>query len=65
LLVTGGYICFVIACVFTIDEQSSPKERGFTFFLPVLIATVAFIQIAYKKGEKPQWQWGIKQNKKK
>ena len=26
--------------------------------LPVILLTALFILIAYKKGEKPRWQWG-------
>ena len=29
-----------------------------TFALPIIILTIVLIFIAYKKGEKPRWQWG-------
>lgn len=28
--------------------------------LPIIIFTSIFIFIMYRKGEKPKWQWGIK-----
>lgn len=31
-----------------------------TFALPIIVLTVLLIVIAYKKGEKPRWQWGNK-----
>lgn len=29
-----------------------------TFALPIIVLTILLIIIAYKKGEKPRWQWG-------
>lgn len=29
------------------------------FGLPVILLTALFILIAYRKGEKPKWQWGL------
>ncbi len=34
-----------------------------TFALPIIILTVLLIIIAYKKGEKPRWQWGLPKEK--
>ncbi len=59
-LVTLVFLGAVILFALTIDESSSGKEMVFTFFLPVAILTSAFLRIAYKRGEKPKWQWGIK-----
>lgn len=56
--VTLAYIAILIALAATLDENSENKEVAFMFFLPVAIMTAAFIRIAYKKGEKPRWQWG-------
>ncbi|MBV9159550.1 MAG: hypothetical protein JO019_03070 [Candidatus Kaiserbacteria bacterium] len=30
-----------------------------TFALPIILLTVLLLIVVYKKGEKPQWQWGI------
>lgn len=29
-----------------------------TFALPIIVLTILLIVVAYKKGEKPRWQWG-------
>jgi len=31
-----------------------------TFALPIIVLTTLLLIIAYKKGEKPRWQWGPK-----
>lgn len=56
--VTLVYIALIILFGLTIDEKSSTREIAFTFLLPFVFLTVAFIRILYKKGEKPRWQWG-------
>lgn len=60
--VTAVYIFLVFALAMAIDQYSSTKDVLFMFVLPVLILTIAFMQIAYKKGEKPRWQWGPEKN---
>jgi len=60
LLITVVYIGLIILFALTIDESSENREIVFTFLLPFILLTVTFIRIAYKKGEKPSWQWGIK-----
>lgn len=54
------YVGLLFAFAFTIDETSSNSEVAFTFVLPAILLTVAFIRIAYARGEKPRWQWGPK-----
>lgn len=56
--VTLLYVGLLVAFAMTIDEDSSPSEIAFTFVLPAVLLTIAFIRIAYKKGQKPKWQWG-------
>jgi uncharacterized membrane protein len=56
--ITALYIFFVFLFAFTLDENSTNREAMFTFFLPFILLTIAFIRICYKKGEKPRWQWG-------
>ena len=56
--ITLVYIAILLTLSFTLDEDSSPKEVVFMFFLPMAILTATFIRIAYKTGEKPRWQWG-------
>lgn len=57
-LLTFAYVGLIALCALTIDENSPASEVAFTFVLPVLLLTAVFIRIAYKKGEKPRWQWG-------
>ena len=53
-----GIIGFLIS---GIDERSSLFDIISIFILPTILLTVVFIMIAYKKGEKPRWQWGEKE----
>lgn len=52
------YTALVIAFGYTIDDTSPTSEVIFTFALPVVMLTVAFIKLCYKKGEHPHWSWG-------
>lgn len=63
--VTAVYVFLVFALAFTIDQDSPTKELWFMFLLPVILLTIAFMRIAYKKGEKPRWQWGPKKEENK
>jgi len=58
-LLTVAYTVLLIAFALTIDDTSPPREVMFTFILPATLLTVSFIRIAWKKGEKPRWQWGF------
>ena len=57
------YVAGLLAFSFTRDENSPPNEAAFTFFLPAILMTATFLLIAYKKGEKPKWQWEIPKKK--
>jgi hypothetical protein len=59
-LVTVAYVSLVTASSLTIDDDSPVREVVFTFVLPAVLSTLAFMRIAYKKGEAPGWQWGRK-----
>lgn len=61
--VTIAYIVLLILFGLTVDDNSTIREMVFTYFLPVIILTTTLIRICYKKGEKPRWQWGNKNNK--
>jgi hypothetical protein len=56
--VIGVYVLLVLLLALTLDDQSPTREVAFTFVIPVAILTSLLIRIAYKKGEKPRWQWG-------
>ncbi len=61
-LVTVLYILLVLACFLTLDQNSPTREVMFMGVLPLMLLTIAFIRIAYRKGEKPSWRWGKKEN---
>jgi hypothetical protein len=66
-LTTLLYIVLVLLLVLT-REESIPgdPDSGSNFLvsgMPIIILTVLFIFIAYKKGEKPKWQWGLPKDK--
>ena len=58
-LIVSLYVFLIIIFSLTIDENSPLQEIMFTFVLPVVLLTVALVRIAYKKGEKPKWMWGL------
>jgi hypothetical protein len=60
-LVTLGYVIAIAGFALTLDENSPPNEIMFTFILPAVLLTIALIRVAYRKGERPRWQWGINQ----
>lgn len=60
-LITLLYIVLLVLFGLTLDEASPVREVMFTFVLPVTLLTIAFIRVAYKKGEKPGWRWGNKE----
>ncbi|MAJ97066.1 MAG: hypothetical protein CMI56_00435 [Parcubacteria group bacterium] len=49
----------VLLFALTLDKNSSGREVVFTFLLPFIFLTIIFFRIAYLKGEKPKWQWGM------
>jgi general stress protein CsbA len=62
-LATVFYVSLILILVLN-REESIPEnpDSGSNFLvlgLPVILLTAAFIFIAYKKGEKPKWQWGL------
>lgn len=65
--VTALYIVLVFTLVFTKEEAiAGNPDSGSNFLvfgLPFIIITALFIFIAYKKGEKPRWQWGVPKDK--
>lgn len=57
-VITLVYLLLVAGFSLTVNDNSPLREVLFTFILPVVLLTVTFIRIAYKKGERPRWQWG-------
>lgn len=61
--VTALY-CLLILSFVLVREDDIPgnPDSGsnfLTFGLPMIVLTILFISIIYKKGEKPRWQWGL------
>lgn len=60
--VTLVYILLVLGLVLTREEAipGNPDSGSnfLTFALPIIVLTALLIAVAYKKGEKPCWQWG-------
>jgi len=59
VLTTLIYVAVVLGLAFSIDENSSSEDAVFKLLIPLVLITIIFIIIAYKKGEKPKWQWGF------
>lgn len=63
-LITGIYLLLVILVSSTLSLEPT-FWRILSLILIVEFLTLVFIFIAFKKGEKPRWQWGLpKQDKK-
>lgn len=65
--ITLLYIVLVLTFVLTrekaVQGDSDSGSNFLLFGLPVILLTAIFILIAYKKGEKPKWQWGVPNKK--
>ncbi|MFA5247623.1 MAG: hypothetical protein WC415_00015 [Patescibacteria group bacterium] len=62
------YIVLILGLVFTrendIPGNPDSGSNFLTFALPIIILTVLLVIVAYKKGEKPRWQWGLPKERK-
>lgn len=62
-----AYLVLILALVLTREEviPGNPDSGSnfLTFAAPIIILTILLIFIAYKKGEKPCWRWGLPKNK--
>ncbi len=48
-------LLYIFIAIFTAYEED---------FIAIIIATIILFYICYKKGEKPRWQWGLKDENK-
>ncbi len=64
---TALYLVFVFLLVYSREEAipGNPDSGSnfLVFGLPFIVLTALFLLIAYKKGEKPKWQWGVPKEK--
>lgn len=61
-VITLVYTLAIIALALMIHDQSTLQQVLLTFVIPMLVITIAFIFIAYKRGEKPERRWGEKKS---
>jgi hypothetical protein len=58
------YIVLVLTLVISKEKDVPGNNMSgsnvLTFALPIIILTILLVIIAYKKGERPRWQWGLK-----
>lgn len=57
-LITVLYIALLTLFVSWLEPMDTFKQVVIKFILPLSIITLVFIEVAYKKGETPKWQWG-------
>jgi hypothetical protein len=62
------YIALIVAFVLSKEKDipGNPDSGSnfLTFAQPIIVLTILLIIVAYKKGEKPRWQWGLPKEKK-
>lgn len=66
-LATLVYVALIFTLMLTKEEYiPGNPDSGSNFLvlgLPIVVLTVFFIFLLYKKGEKPRWQWGLPKKK--
>ncbi len=61
-LCVAAYLAIVFLLVLLQGLNPTGQQVIFGFFIPIAIVTLLFLEIGYKKGEKPKWQWGKPKN---
>ncbi len=66
-LLTFLYVSLINIIIITrevaIPGNPDSGSNFLVFGLPFIVLTIFFLFIAYKKGEKPKWQWGLPKDK--
>ncbi len=57
------YVILFLYFTKNMDNRSTDEEVLVSFALPILLSTLGLVFIAFKKGEKPKWHWGIPKKK--
>jgi uncharacterized membrane protein YdjX (TVP38/TMEM64 family) len=59
------YIVINIVVIIGLENILKNNEKSFLILSTILMITTTtiLILVSYKKGEKPRWQWGEKDNK--
>lgn len=55
-----AYLGGAVTLALKARNLESDQEVRAEFLFPLIFLTLALIIIAYLKGEKPRWQWGLK-----
>ena len=62
------YVALLIILVISREKDipGNPDSGSnfLTLAVPIIVLTILLIVIAYKKGERPRWQWGQSKEKK-
>ncbi len=56
-LVIGAYVALLFAATKTINKAAT-NDVPAIFLVLVILLTATLFAVAYKKGEKPKWNWG-------
>lgn len=56
--VTAVYIILILILGLRVDKDTEFVEVILFFIVPTIVLSFLMIGVAYKKGEKPCWQWG-------
>lgn len=63
-LVIAMFVFLVLLSRLDIKFDSSTTNSEISWFLfKVVLLVIILIFVCYKKGEKPRWQWGLKDRK--
>lgn len=66
--VTLMYVFLIFSLVLSREKDilGNPDSGSnfLTLALPITVLTILLVIVAYKKGEKPRWQWGPPREKK-
>ena len=60
--VIGAYVVAILLLAFRVQPSWTGAQLVWQLFVPIGILVTTLITICYKKGEKPRWQWGTKEN---
>lgn len=59
--VTGGFVVLVMVIASRLPAEPTKTELIYEFGAQLLLATLGLLVIAWRTGESPRWQWGLKQ----
>ena len=57
-----GWVVIAVWAIFFTLAMLNVDHEVFKNFLFIILSTVVLVVICYKKGEKPRWQWGKRED---